>query len=217
MSEGPGQGGNAQSEDDGNRRARVLREALFLVAEKGIAGASLRKLAARLGMSQPSLYHYFKSKDALIDELVQMGARHMLEVVRLDELPRVPLEKLAHKVKENIFRLWEGDEHAYYTRFLFVVAIENPKHQAVIRRVFEQQLRVAPSDEIVRLFRGDSAFAKHLFECLTMQARAMGLCLIEERLLFGEDRPSERTRAHADFIADVVSNALLQFDAGRKK
>ncbi len=193
-------------------RERVLREALALVAENGVAGASLRKLAARLGMSQPSLYHYFKSKDDLIDELVERGARHMVRSMRLEELPKVPLERLPHIIKEDILRLWEGDEHAYYTRFLFAVAIESPKHQAVIRKVFGRELQSAPSDGLARLFEKDPAFAAHLFECLTMQARAMGLCLIEERVLFGEAEPSERTRSHSDFIADVIAGALIRFE-----
>ena len=48
------------------RREEVLETALTLVSEHGVAGASLRKLAAELGISQPSLYHYFASKDALV-------------------------------------------------------------------------------------------------------------------------------------------------------
>lgn len=194
----------------------MLREALFLIAENGIAGASLRKLAARLKISQPSLYHYFKSKDALIDELVEMGARHMVEAVHLERLTQVPLAELAHVVKDDIFRLWEGDEHAYYTRFLFAAAIENPAHQRVIRRVFDAKLLSEPAREINELFRGRPQLAVHLVESLTMLARAIGLCLIEERLLFGLKEPSDRTRAHADFVADLVASSLSGFDESRK-
>lgn len=190
------------------RRRSVMTEALHLVAENGVAGASLRKLATRVGLSQPSLYHYFESKDDLIDQLVEMGARHMVDAMNLRQLPKVPLSKLPHVVKDAIFQLWKGDEHAAYTRFLFAVAIESPEHQSVIRRVFEDRLRHEPSDELAQIFSHDAALTPHLIECLMMQARAMGLCLIEERVLFGLSEPTEHTRRHADFIAEVVALAL---------
>ncbi len=41
-------------------------------------GASLRRLAARLGMSQPSLYHYFTSKDELITAILDYSTRKMM-------------------------------------------------------------------------------------------------------------------------------------------
>ena len=40
----------------GERHREVLRVAMHLFAERGYAGASLRELARRLGMQQPSLY-----------------------------------------------------------------------------------------------------------------------------------------------------------------
>ncbi len=194
----------------GLREEEVLREALFLVSERGIAGASLRKLAQRLNLSQPSLYHYFNSKDELIDKLVEMGAAHMVETMNLPRLPEVPLAQLPHVICDNIFKLWTGDEHARYVRLLFIVAIESPRHQTVIRRVFEQRLLGDPPAEVKFLFRHDPALAERLIQGLLMLARALGLALIEERILFGMSEPSERTRAHACFIADVVSRVITE-------
>src|SRR3954465_8730409 len=77
------------------RREEVLETALTLVSEHGVAGASLRKLAAELGMSQPSLYHYFPSKDALVSAVVEYCADKMLASAgdlpppaRREDLPR---------------------------------------------------------------------------------------------------------------------------------
>ena len=53
----------------------VLRTALLLIAERGYAGASLRELARRLGVQQPSLYHYFETKEQLVEQIiVHLGA-----------------------------------------------------------------------------------------------------------------------------------------------
>lgn len=196
-------------ETEALRKEEVLNAALSLVSERGIAGASLRRLAKRLNLSQPSLYHYFASKDDLIDQLAERGAAHMVDSMKLAELPRVPLERLPHVVKDRIFELWKGDEHLMYSRFLFVLAIESPRHQALIRRVFEQRLLNETSAELSALWCENPALAERLIHGLTMLARALGLALIEERLLFGLEEPSDRLRAHADFIANATTLAIL--------
>jgi TetR/AcrR family transcriptional regulator, tetracycline repressor protein len=52
-------------------RETILREALALLKEAGLDGMSLRVLAARVGVRAPSLYWYFKDKNALLDGLVE--------------------------------------------------------------------------------------------------------------------------------------------------
>jgi AcrR family transcriptional regulator len=47
--------------------AVIVASAWNLAREHGIAGISLRELAGRVGMRQPSLYEYFDSKDALYE------------------------------------------------------------------------------------------------------------------------------------------------------
>ena len=50
-------------------RPMIVTEALALLDEDGLAGLSIRKLAARLGMRGPSLYHYFPTKEAILDAI----------------------------------------------------------------------------------------------------------------------------------------------------
>src|SRR5690348_15738085 len=52
-------------------RDRVLDAALDLVARFGIAGLSMRKLGAELGVEAMTLYYYFPNKDAILDGLVE--------------------------------------------------------------------------------------------------------------------------------------------------
>lgn len=48
----------------------ILDVALTLFSEKGYDGVGVDEIAAKLGMKGPALYYYFKSKDALLDELI---------------------------------------------------------------------------------------------------------------------------------------------------
>ncbi len=69
---------------DGTGIGEAYVEALVEVAwevvrAEGLAGLSLRDLAAKLGMRAPSLYSYFDSKHAIFDAMFAQGAREYLE------------------------------------------------------------------------------------------------------------------------------------------
>jgi AcrR family transcriptional regulator len=48
----------------------VLEHATRLFAERGFSGTSMQDVAEAMGLKRPALYHYFSSKDALLDRLV---------------------------------------------------------------------------------------------------------------------------------------------------
>ena len=60
-------------------RAEILDAAWALAREDGLAGLSLRDVAARVGMRPPSLYWYFDSKHAIYDAMFADGNRALLE------------------------------------------------------------------------------------------------------------------------------------------
>jgi AcrR family transcriptional regulator len=51
-------------------RERIRAAALAIVDEAGLEGLSMRKLATSLGVSAPSLYFHYSTKDELVDDLV---------------------------------------------------------------------------------------------------------------------------------------------------
>jgi TetR/AcrR family tetracycline transcriptional repressor len=51
-------------------RAHILDQALELLAEQGIDGLSIRKLAGLCQVTPMTLYGYFESKDALVDAII---------------------------------------------------------------------------------------------------------------------------------------------------
>jgi AcrR family transcriptional regulator len=52
-------------------RQELLSQCLNVIAEKGYAAITMRQIAAGLGVSTGTLYHYFPSKDSLFDQLVE--------------------------------------------------------------------------------------------------------------------------------------------------
>lgn len=50
-------------------RQKLLSTARQMLANDGVEGTTMRKLAERTGVKQPVIYYYFKSKDSLLEEV----------------------------------------------------------------------------------------------------------------------------------------------------
>jgi AcrR family transcriptional regulator len=76
-------------------RDEILVAAWDLARTEGLAGISMRDLAARVGMRSPSLYTYFDSKHAIYDAMFAQGWRACMERNKaLGKLPRNPRQAL---------------------------------------------------------------------------------------------------------------------------
>src|SRR5271156_4285445 len=64
------------------KRATILAEAWALAHRDGLAAISLRDLADRVDLRQPSLYAYFDSKLGLYDLMFADGNGQLLDLVR---------------------------------------------------------------------------------------------------------------------------------------
>jgi len=69
----------------GNQREHILDEALSLMSEQGSAGMSMRQLAQACGVQVAAIYHYFPSKDALLQSVFEERQyTTRLEVLSID-------------------------------------------------------------------------------------------------------------------------------------
>jgi AcrR family transcriptional regulator len=96
-------------------RREILDAAWAAARESSIAGLTLRDIATRVGMQQPSLYSHFASKQAIYDAMFQQAWQGFLDDAR-DNVSRLPAEPRA--------RLIAMAEHY----FDFAVA-DLPRHQ----------------------------------------------------------------------------------------
>jgi AcrR family transcriptional regulator len=188
------------------RREEVLDAGLSLISEHGVAGASLRKLAAKLGMSQPSLYHYFDSKDALVRQIIEHCASRMLEAALHVEFPR-GIEDVPRFARDAALSLWATEQHPRFVRFMFVVAIESPEHRRSIQRVFEE--RLYPGFGFLADAFGKTPEEREDLRLIVRTiAYAMGLALMEERALFGAEAPSAELLRFGDFVMRASERLL---------
>ncbi len=79
-------------------RQGVLDVARRLFAERGYDATSLQQIADELGVQKANVYYYFKTKSAILDELLQTltaPLRVLLDELEAIDDPRVRVERLA--------------------------------------------------------------------------------------------------------------------------
>ena len=87
------------------RQSEILDKALILVGESGLSGLTIRKIAERMGFSEPALYRHFPNKQAVIlglmdrlDEMLVLTARAFAEDTSLSAPERL-FRIISHHVR----------------------------------------------------------------------------------------------------------------------
>jgi AcrR family transcriptional regulator len=96
----------------------MLKTAAGVFAERGFHGASMRDIAARLGVRQAAIYYYFPSKTAVLEAICREGV--MAFVGRLGAIYAAALpseEKLKRAIRAHIEPLLE--RRFYVHAFLY--------------------------------------------------------------------------------------------------
>lgn len=95
---GRGRPRNNQRPRDGTPAEEILHAAARLFAAKGFDGTSTRAIAEAAGLRQPSLFHHFDSKEAILRALAERSLARPLEVLeriaRTDASPAVKLYRV---------------------------------------------------------------------------------------------------------------------------
>ncbi|MDO8361913.1 MAG: TetR/AcrR family transcriptional regulator [Actinomycetota bacterium] len=113
-----------QSAGGADTREQILAVSAALFAQRGIAGTTMRAIAAGCSIKAASLYHHFASKDELVAEIMMRSSAHVVALydeIRAAELP--PAERVEALMRATLrnFR-----EHRQEARMFY----ENPAYVA---------------------------------------------------------------------------------------
>jgi AcrR family transcriptional regulator len=89
-------------------RAEILEAAWELARQQGLAGLSLRDIAAKIGMRPPSLYWYFESKYAIYDAMFAEGNLELLRRMAAPDWPDEP-RPLMRMMARIFVEFWSED------------------------------------------------------------------------------------------------------------
>lgn len=187
----------------GKRHLEILKAAMRLIADRGIAGASLREVAKRVGISQPSLYHYFKSKDELVEQIVIYLGGEMLTRPGFAEFPS-SLDDVPRFLVDYVLRLYEEADYPVFVRFMIVISPHKPKYRASVRRIYEDSFNAAIPALMAPFIDRGQITPDEARWFVRMVVNAIGLLMIEKRVIYMDKTNSDDLLEFAAFVKDAL-------------
>ncbi|MCS7188332.1 MAG: TetR/AcrR family transcriptional regulator [Bacteroidia bacterium] len=126
-----------------NQRQRILEAAIELFGQKGYERVSLRQLAQAVGLTPPTLYHYFPTKEALLETLAhQVAEKFELATAGIAESNWEVTHKLERFCEAHLIALLEKPLQA--TIFLREAPqhLSEPQRSAFLTRQRQYESRV---------------------------------------------------------------------------
>lgn len=97
---------------------RILDAALEVFSERGFEGATVRQIAAKVGVSDPALYSHFKGKKEIFEALMSEAGPDLLATVSGDALAGVPASTAIPKMFGAIVQSWTTPRARAFTSLL---------------------------------------------------------------------------------------------------
>ena len=84
------------------KKEEILRAALKLFLEKGIRETKLEEIAESVYLTKPTIYYYFKSKEDIVDALIEKGWNQLLDVAKRNFDLDNPRDSLFRIIEEQM-------------------------------------------------------------------------------------------------------------------
>ena len=86
-----------------NTKEKILEEALKLFAQSGYMGTSMNDIASKLGVTKAALYKHYKSKQEILDSIIEKMNELDMERIKQYEMPEGEMSKVIAEYKETAF------------------------------------------------------------------------------------------------------------------
>jgi TetR/AcrR family transcriptional regulator, repressor for uid operon len=115
------------------RREQVLNAAADCFRKHGYHGASMAEIACAAAMSPGHIYHYFESKDAIIEAIIAKDAEELFSIMReLEDQPGELLDAIIDGLHLSVDQYLDTERGALLLEML-AEAARNPKVAALLR------------------------------------------------------------------------------------
>jgi TetR/AcrR family transcriptional regulator len=127
---------------------RIFNVAARLFAQRGYNGVSMREISETSGVSKPTVYYYFGSKEGIFTALVQAGMEHTGKYIERVMAARIPVrDKLTRLLR---FRFRQALEFPELSRFFLILTNSGDQLPFLKKYLDEMHQRRAAVVELIR-------------------------------------------------------------------
>ena len=112
-----------------DKRAELLQRALDLFSSEGYSSTGIQRIVDAAGVKKPTLYHYFGSKEGLLQTLFEEGFKPFVAGLREDAVYQGDLVLTLEKIIARYFRFVEEQPQVF--RLISSLAFGPRENEAV--------------------------------------------------------------------------------------
>lgn len=205
---------SVNEEEFANRSNEILDTALQLIYTRGYEQMTIQDILEKLGISKGAFYHYFKSKQELLEALIERMSDQMLQLLEpvmtnpeLQSIPKLQYFfnsaaawKTARKeLMLSLLRVWYHDDNVLVREKLRLMAL---------RRILPLLTQVICQG--VREGVMNTAYPDHIAEVWFSMVYGMSETLVELALRSadGQGGDIERARSYTQMYTDAMERVL---------
>jgi len=194
-----------------DRREQILQTAQKLFAEKGFRGTSLNDVAKQLGFRQQAVYHYFRSKEEILYELIDRAGQAIATSAQLTmDTDTPPADKLAEIVRNHVRQLLNNID-IFRIQFSELFKLRGDRADGLRRDMFAYVRDVA---DVIEAGQRAGTFVK--VPPTTQALLILGMCNgITD--WYGADQTPRSIDDIADYAARVALAGITGIDHGDAK
>jgi AcrR family transcriptional regulator len=186
------------------RRRQILQAAVRTFAERGYHATRVSDIAKEAGVAYGLVYHYYESKETLLEAIFKETWGAMLETVSSVEQLDEPARERVRKVTEIVLRTWKRDPN-----LVRVLVREVTRSNQVQEETEEIDLAYRALQRIVEQGQGNGEFRTDLDPRVTATIWYGALEEILTGWAFGQlpDRDDDVARAERA-VTEIVTGGL---------
>jgi AcrR family transcriptional regulator len=191
----------ARADRQADRRRQILAAAVKVFAEKGFHSSRVGDVAEEAGIAYGLVYHYFQSKEDLLETIFRTTWTEMLARVREVEAARVPASEAVRQVTALLLRTWRRDPD-----LVRVLVREVTRNQHVQQEIEEITEAMETLEGIIRRGQESGEFRQELDAKLSAAVFYGALEEILSGWVLGQlpDRDEDINRAEQNVVAVLV-------------
>lgn len=198
------------SEIADERRRQITAAAAVCFARRGFHGATMPEICAEAGLSPGTVYRYFRSKDELIEALVEQDRAESLELIAATAAAPDIVAAISIAVDEALAAVADPADAAVYLE-VGAEAARNPRVGAIVRRHDE-----SVTGALATLLRRAQEQGEIKGSLDPRMAAEMINALIDGVISRKAIQPDADIASYAPFVKQMIGD-LLQPDSDRNR
>jgi AcrR family transcriptional regulator len=159
-----------RANDYDKKRQGILSRSAILFAEHGFTGTSITMIAEACGVSKALMYHYYRSKDAVLFDLLEDHLQNLVSVVEAAATSAGDGKDRLNAISAALLEAYRGADAEHQVQISSLKLL--PPAQQEILKELERKL-IAIVSEAIAAAIPSAAKKRHLLKPLTMSLFGM--------------------------------------------